>query len=114
MNMPRENVGEPFDERANEDGYFAAKEHALVEDMRLELQKAQAARRQAEMATCPKCSGKLQEYPLLGVVVERCVNCQGLWLNNGELDEILRQRARGPLALFLDRCFAKTAPQKTN
>ena len=57
MNMPRENVGEPFDECANEDGYFAAKEPALVEDMRLGLQKAQAARRQAEMATCPSVRG---------------------------------------------------------
>ena len=57
INMPREKVGEPFDERANEDRYFAAKEHALVEEMRLELQKAQAARRQAEIATCPSVRG---------------------------------------------------------
>lgn len=105
---------ENFDERANEDSYFAAKEHELIEDMRLEFHKAQAARREAEMATCPKCSGRFQKYPLLGCVVERCENCQGIWLNKGDLDGLLRQQARGPLALFLDRCFAKTETQKSD
>ena len=105
---------EPFDERANEDGYFAAREHELIEDMRLEFHKIQAARREAEMATCPKCSGKLQKYPILGCLVERCESCEGLWLNKGELDAILRQQSRGPLAVFLDRCFAKTETPKIN
>jgi Zn-finger nucleic acid-binding protein len=103
-----------FDEHANEDGYFANKEHELIEDMRLKFQKAKEARREAEMATCPKCSGKFQKYPLLGCVVERCENCEGIWLNKGELDAILHQQARGPLAVFLDRCFAKTEPLKSN
>jgi len=105
---------EKFDERANEDSYFAAKEHELIEDMRLEFHKVQAARRDAAMATCPKCSGNFQKYPLLGRVVERCENCEGIWLNKGELDGILRQQARGPLAIFLDRCFAKTETDHKN
>ena len=57
---------EKFDERANEDSYFAAKEHELIENMRIEFHKVQAARRDAAMATCPKCSGKFRKYPLLG------------------------------------------------
>jgi len=116
MNSETKRPGETpeFDERANEDGYFAAKEHELIEDMRLEFHKAQALRRESEMATCPKCSGKFQKYALLGCIVELCENCQGVWLNKGELDSILRQQARGPLAVFLDRCFAKTEPLKSN
>jgi len=98
---------EQFDEHANEEGYFANKEHELIEGMRLELHKAQAARRELEMATCPKCAGKFQKYPFLDFVVNRCENCQGIWLNQGELKAILRQQARGPLARFLDRCFGK-------
>jgi len=82
--------------------------------MRLEFHKARAARREAEMATCPKCSGKFKKHPLLGCLVDRCENCEGIWLNKGELDRILRQQARGPLALFLDRCFAKNEPQKSD
>jgi Zn-finger nucleic acid-binding protein len=99
---------EPFDEHANEEGYFANKEHELIEDMRLEFHKAQAARRTAELATCPKCSGKFYKYALMGFSLERCESCQGMWLNKGEFEAILRQQARGPLARFLDRCFSKT------
>ena len=113
MKNPMNRVGEDFDERANEDGYFAAKELELIEEMRLEFHKAQAARREAEMATCPKCSGKFRKYPLLGCIVERCESCEGIWLNKGDLDGLLRQQSRGPLALFLDRCFAKTETQTT-
>jgi Zn-finger nucleic acid-binding protein len=105
---------EKFDERANEDSYFAAKEHELIEDMRLEFHKVRTARRDVAMATCPKCSGRFQKYPHLGCVVERCENCGGIWLNKGELDGILRQQTRGPLALFLDRCFAKTETQTSD
>ncbi len=66
------------------------------------------------MATCPKCSGRFQKYPLLGFMLDRCENCEGIWLNKGELDGILRQQARGPLAIFLDRCFAKTETDDKN
>ena len=44
---------EKFDERANEDSYFAAKEHELIENMRIEFHKVQAAQRDAAMAICP-------------------------------------------------------------
>jgi len=101
-------VSDVFDERANEDDYFAAKEHELIADLRLDFHKDRAARRVAAMATCPKCSGRLQQRALLGRVVESCENCQGDWLYKGDLEILLRQQARGPLALFLDRCFAKT------
>ena len=103
-NRPGENP--QFDERANEDGYFAVKEHELLERMKAEFQKDEADRRQARMASCPKCSGKLEKYRFMGFVLERCENCEGIWLKKGELAAILRQQARGPLGVFLDRCFS--------
>ncbi len=96
-----------FDERANEDGYFAIKEHELIEEMRLEFHKAEAARRAAQLATCPNCSVRFEKYEFKGFVLDRCGSCEGIWLKKGELAGILRQQARGPLALFLDRCFPK-------
>ena len=97
----------PFDEHANEESYFAAKEHDLVEDLKSEFRKDETARQAAQMAICPKCSGKFASYRFMGFDLERCANCQGIWLNNGELEGILRQQARGPLGVFLDRCFSK-------
>jgi Zn-finger nucleic acid-binding protein len=96
-----------YDERANEDNYFADREHELIGAMKTEFHKTEAARREARMATCPKCSGKFAKYRLMGFVLERCESCEGMWLKKGELAEILRQQARGRLGLFLDRCFAK-------
>ena len=97
-----------FDERANEDSYFAAKEHELIEEMKTEFHKVEADRREAQTMICPKCSGKFAKYEVLRFVLDRCENCEGIWLNKGELAGILRRQARGPLGAFLDRCFAKS------
>ena len=105
-------LGEPFSERANEDSYFAVQEHELIEQMKTEHQKAESARRQALMAACPKCAGNLAQTTIKGFVVERCENCEGIWLNKGELAEILRRQAAGPLGAFVERCFAKVAISK--
>ena len=104
--------GEPFDERANEDSHFAVQEHELIEQMKSEHQKVEAAKRQALMATCPKCSGKFAKYAVKGFVVERCESCEGIWLNQGELDEILRRQAAGPFGAFIERCFARAEGAK--
>lgn len=112
MKNEKDRSGENFDERAYEDGYFAVKEHELIEGLKAEFQKDQADRREARMASCPKCSGNLEKYGFMGSVLERCENCEGIWLKKGELAAILRQQARGPLAAFLDRCFAKVVVGK--
>jgi len=72
--------------------------------MKAEYLKSRAARRETQMATCPKCLGKFQKYPRVGFVLDRCESCQGIWLNKGELEAILHQQARG---VFLDRCFQR-------
>jgi Zn-finger nucleic acid-binding protein len=97
-----------FDERANEDSYFAVKEHELIEGLKAEFQRDEADRREAQMASCPKCSGKFEKYKFKGFDLERCENCEGIWLKKGALAGILRQQARGPLGVFLDRCFSKS------
>jgi TFIIB-like protein len=104
--------GEPFDERANEDSYFGVQEHELIEQMKSEHQKVEKAKRQALMSTCPKCSGRFAKYTVKGFVVERCESCEGIWLNKGELAEILRRQASGPLGAFIERCFAKVEGAK--
>ena len=107
MKNEADRASEKFDERANEVTYFAAKEHELIDDMKAEFRKVEAARLETQMATCPKCSGKFAKYRFLGFVLDRCENCAGIWLNKGELAGILRQQALGPLGAFLERWFSK-------
>jgi len=104
-NRPGENPR--FDERANEDSYFAAKEHELIEGMRAEFQKVEATKREGQIENCLKCPGRLEKYSFMGFVLDRCESCEGMWLDKGELEGILRKAARGPLGAFLDRCFSK-------
>ncbi|HXV79135.1 MAG TPA: zf-TFIIB domain-containing protein [Candidatus Binatia bacterium] len=96
-----------FDERANEDSYFAMKEHELIEGMKAEFQRVEAARREGQVVNCPKCPGKLERYKFMDFVLDRCESCEGIWLDKSGLKGILRKAARGPLGAFLDRCFAK-------
>ena len=105
-NEPYERT-EPFDPHDNEESYFALQEHELIEQMKREHHDAEAVKRRALAASCPKCSGKLSKYTIKGLDVERCENCEGIWLNKGELAEILRRQAGGALGVFLERCFSK-------
>ena len=96
-----------FDERSNEDSYFVAKEHELIEGMKAEFQKVEAARREGQIVNCPKCPGKLESYKFMDFVLDRCESCEGIWLDKGELEGILRKAARGPLGAFFERYFSK-------
>jgi Zn-finger nucleic acid-binding protein len=109
MENDKDRLGEKlkFDERANEDSYFAVKEHELIEGMKAEFQKVEAARRKERILSCPKCAGKLDSYTYMEFVLDRCGSCGGIWLDKGELQGIVRRAARGPLGAFLDRCFSK-------
>ena len=110
MDHEKDRFGEKvkFDERANEDGYFAVKEHELIEGMKADFQKIEAVKREGQIVNCPKCPGRLEKYGFMGFVLDRCDGCEGIWLGKDELKGILRKAARGPLGGFLDRCFSKS------
>ena len=103
-----------FDERANEESYFAAKEHELIEGMKAEFQKVEAAQRAGRILICPKCSGKLESYKFMDFALDRCESCEGIWLDRGELEGILRRAARDPLGAFFERYFSKDETGKNS
>lgn len=37
---------------------------------------------------CPRCSGELRVEQYRGIEVDKCVNCKGMWLDYGELDQM--------------------------
>ena len=38
---------------------------------------------------CPSCGGELVQLDRSGVHIDACRNCRGVWLDRGELDQIL-------------------------
>jgi hypothetical protein len=75
----------------NEDEYFARQDAELIKKQRAERQKAEAAaERRSHYMKCPKCGSNLVAVDVGGVQIDRCPDCNGVWLDNGELD-ILKQ-----------------------
>lgn len=86
----------------SEEEYFARQE--------MERRKEMAARRSAEMAAeereklkqlhwmhCPKDGTELATVRLKGVAVDTCASCGGMWLDAGEMDELVDNADTGPL-----------------
>jgi len=39
--------------------------------------------------TCPKCHGTMRTYERNGVHVDQCTDCRGIFLDRGELDQLI-------------------------
>ncbi len=89
----------------NEEEYFARIEFAKRKEA---AAKAAAERSSQELAAlkdthwmhCPKCGHDLVTVSLQGVQVDTCSSCQGMWLDAGELDGMLKSQDKGLLGRF--------------
>ncbi len=83
-----------------EDEYFARQQ--------LELRKKWARERAEEMASgqaeqlkalhfmkCPKCGMDLHTIELHHVRVDQCASCLGIWLDRGEIEQMLQPEREG-------------------
>lgn len=89
----------------DEDEYFARQEVArkrqLTEERQAGLLADQRERERALHAMkCPKCGMRLEEIAFGHVRVDKCLTCEGLWLDKGELD-LIRQEDGGFLHRML-------------
>jgi uncharacterized C2H2 Zn-finger protein len=88
----------------NEDEYFARENAELIKQMRarLDAQREEQERRNHFMK-CPKCGADLEEKDFEHVKVDVCPDCDGLWLEKGEI-ELLRHisKSRGAVSRIMD------------
>ena len=91
-------------ERAKEDIYFAAKDRELIEKLKARLERVE---RRDPSPACPKCGGRLESYSLHEILLDRCQGCGGIWLDRGELEQIVKKVARSPLASMIDRWISR-------
>ena len=70
-----------------EDEYFVKLDADLIKEQRarLDAQRA-AADRQSHFGRCPRCGGTLVESEFHHVRLDRCPDCDGVWLDKGELE----------------------------
>ncbi len=82
----------------SEDIYIAKQE--------LEKKKEKMAKDQVEVAAaekkkqqelhymhCPKCGSQLVEIGFRDVMIDKCTGCQGVWLDTGELEQVIKDKS---------------------
>ena len=96
-------------ERGREDQFFAEQDRQLIEKLRREKQvTAEEKLREAAHNRCPKCGTPLTTHKMHGVTVDACPACRGMWIEQGELQEIARHEDEGWVARWLGQEFRTT------
>ena len=92
-------------ERSREDHWFAENERLLLENARKAREARERERAAHEAAAereklkalhfmrCPKCGHEMREEDLMGVLIDRCTFCEGVYFDAGELDRLAMSKA---------------------
>ena len=99
----------PFEPSDREEEFFKRQDKEKIEKMRSSLdikreEEARQKRKETHWMKCPKCGSDLEEINFQNVMIDKCAECQGIWLDHGELE--LLANAQAPLAKgFLSKLF---------
>ncbi len=106
METQKDRFGETMKllEKAKEDIYFAQKDRELIQRLKAQLKEKEVPHN----FRCPKCDEELTTYTFKNIVVERCRRCEGLWLDRGTLETILKKVVRSPWLSFVYHCMGRT------
>jgi hypothetical protein len=96
----------PIRPSEKEEEYFARQMFETKQKVEQEKQKqlAEAERQKAKdlhYMKCPKCGMNLVEIDYKSIKIDRCSSCEGVWLDTGELSQIVKLEKGA-----LDRLFS--------
>ncbi len=81
---------------SKEDEYFYKLNKELIERKRKELDKKKAEEQKKAKSEhfmrCPKCGHAMEEIAHLGIMVDRCKACSGIFFDRGELELLLESK----------------------
>ncbi len=107
--------GTPGKASTTEDEYFvredAEKKRKLAHDLKRATEHAEQQRlKELHWMRCPKCGMQMHEVKLRGVDVDVCFSCNGIFLDQGELEHLERPEHRGVMSAILNWFKAETKP----
>ena len=74
-------------EKSLENEYFRRKEQELVEKLRAKrAEEKEREKAETSAIRCPRCDATLVEVTFEDVQIDRCNQCNGVWLDSGELE----------------------------
>lgn len=82
----------------------------MIEKKRKELDEQRHKQRDEERRAlhwmhCPKCGHKMAEFEYLGIKLDRCSECQGIYFDKGELDILLESQEQKGFLSGLKKLF---------
>jgi hypothetical protein len=85
----------PYMRSEKEEEYFLRKEaeklKAHAEKVKSETAQAEKDRlRELHHMRCPKCGMELEEVEFRKVKLDKCFSCGGVWLDDGELEQVAK------------------------
>jgi len=85
-----------------EEEYFKRQEIERLKKMQEEKErqmKEEEKKRLKELhyMKCPKCGMDLQEIEYKGIKIDKCFSCEGIFLDKGELEEVIKKEGEGLL-----------------
>lgn len=78
--------------KAREEEYFKKKDRELLDKKHHEIELEEFQKHFKNH--CPKCGEALKEEEFHGINIDRCTGCNGVWLDNGELDLLTSEEKR--------------------
>jgi len=78
----------------NEEEYFIRLEFERAKKVEEELKKKmlsdeRSSIKELHYMRCPKCGMQLVEIDYKGIKIDKCTECNGVWLDHGELEAIV-------------------------
>ena len=99
----------------SEEEFFAKREAELRENRRAAAQvAADDAERKSHFMKCPKCGADLQVEEYHGIEIDRCHECDGMWFDAGEAEELAGDGKEGILASVFDAVVRGVRGKKAN
>lgn len=101
-------ISKPKHVREQEEKYFAAEEAKKRKRLREHLdQKKEVLKKENLLKDhwmkCPKCGHDLVEKSFQDVMIDQCANCQGIYLDAGELELLMEgSKSKGFFGKFMD------------
>jgi Zn-finger nucleic acid-binding protein len=95
----------PVKPSSKEDEYFSRldleKRKKVEEEKHKKVAEEERSRlKQLHFMRCPKCGMELSEIDHKGISVDKCFHCDGIWLDAGEIDSIVKLEKGAMTKLF--------------
>jgi hypothetical protein len=83
----------------SEDDYFTQRDMDIMKLKRQQkVTESQQTERLLHIMKCPKCGSDLDQEEFHGVTIERCPEDGGIWLDAGEVEQLIDEKTPGLLA----------------